>query len=113
MQRLDGALPVLPVNQVVEIGDDVIDRTALNAERDPAVHAACGLDLRVFVGQAQVKLAVVPLARLRRLVRLLEALVFQESGDLAHDARNPDYAARRLCLAASSPSARRYSFGNT
>src|SRR5207244_8447525 len=64
--------------------NDVGDRTALHAERDAAVHAARALGLCVVVRQPQVDLAVVLLARLRRLVRLLQTLVFQETGDLAH-----------------------------
>jgi hypothetical protein len=43
MQRLDGVLPVLPVDEVVEVRDEIVDRAALHAERNAAVHAARAL----------------------------------------------------------------------
>ncbi len=43
VQPLDGAAPVLPVGQVVPLGDEVPERAAVVAERDAAVHAAPGL----------------------------------------------------------------------
>src|SRR5438874_2006304 len=106
VEHLDRVLPVLAVNEVVPVGDDVVDRAARHAERDAAVHAARALHAGGVVGEAHVELAVVLLARLSRFVRFLEPLVLEEPGDLSH------YAATR-CLAASSPSARRYSFGKT
>src|SRR5689334_5392253 len=106
VQDFDRVLPVLAVNEVVPVGNDVVDRAARHAERDAAVHAACALLAGGVVRQAQVELTVVLLARLGGFVRFLEPLVLEEPGDLSH------YAATR-CLAASSPSARRYSFGKT
>ncbi len=106
MQHLDRTLPVLPVNEVVPVRNDVVDRAAALAERDAAIHAAGALHAGGVVRQAQIELAVMLLARLGRFVRLLEPLVLEESGDVAH------YAATFLWLA-SSPRARRYSFGNT
>src|SRR5512145_977581 len=106
MQHIDRRFPVLPVNEIVPVGDDVVDRAAGHAEGDAAVHAARTLHARGVVGEPQVELAIVLLARLDRLMRLLEPLVLEKSGDLAH------YAAF-FFVPASSPSARRYSFGNT
>ena len=44
VQDLDGGLPVTFVDQVVPVRDDVVDRAALVAEGDAAVHAARTLD---------------------------------------------------------------------
>jgi hypothetical protein len=43
VQNRQRLLPVATVNQVVPVGDDVIDRAAGIAERDAAVHAARAL----------------------------------------------------------------------
>ena len=109
VQRLDRVLPVLPVNQIVEVRDDVVDRAAAHAERGAAVHAARALDPRFLVGEVSDELAPVALARLGRFGRLLEALMLEKPGDLAHSG----YATALRDAAAFSASARRYSFGNT
>src|SRR6185503_16712501 len=62
VQRIDRALPVLAVHQIVPVRDDVVHRTARHAERDAAVHAARALRGGVGVGQAGVKLPIVLLA---------------------------------------------------
>src|SRR5206468_12736299 len=72
------SLPVLPVHEIVPVRNDVVDRAARHAERDAAVHAARTLHPGSVVGQAQVELAIVFLARLGRFVRLLEPLVRSE-----------------------------------
>jgi hypothetical protein len=43
VQPVDRVAPMLAVHQVVPVGDDVAERTALVAERDATVHAARGL----------------------------------------------------------------------
>jgi len=78
MQHLDRRLPVLPVDQVVPVRDDVADRASRHAERHAAIHAARALHPRRLVGQAQVELAVVLLAGLGGLVRLLDAAELEE-----------------------------------
>ncbi|CAM5626735.1 hypothetical protein RLIN73S_07043 [Rhodanobacter lindaniclasticus] len=85
MQHLDGVSPVLPVDQVIEVRDHVVDRAALVAERDAAVHAARRLDRRGGVVQRRGELAPVPLAQGRRLAGLRHARVIEKAGDLAHD----------------------------
>ena len=40
VQPLDGLVPVVAVDQVVPVGDEVAERAAVVAERDAAVHAA-------------------------------------------------------------------------
>ena len=49
VQRLDRPLPVLLVNQVVAVRNDVVDRAAGHAKRDAAVHAARALRFRLVV----------------------------------------------------------------
>src|SRR5207244_430121 len=87
MQHLDGIAPVVAVHEVVEVRNDVVDRTAAVAERRAAVHAARALDLRLLGIQADHELLVVLDALVDALVALFEALVFEEASDLAHDVR--------------------------
>ena len=46
VQALDRVAPVVAVDEVVPVGDEVAERAAVVAERDAAVHAAPGLQLR-------------------------------------------------------------------
>ncbi len=85
VQDVERGLPVLPVHQVVEVRNDVVDRAAVVAERDAAVHAARALHCRLLVGQVQNEFLPVLLARGRRLGGFLQPLIFKEPGDLAHD----------------------------
>jgi hypothetical protein len=48
---------VLAVNQIVPVGDDVIDRTTRIAKRDAAIHTPCGLFAGVLVIKPIEKLA--------------------------------------------------------
>ena len=47
VQPVDGVAPVVAVDEVVPVGDQVAERAAVVAERDAAVHAAPGLGLDV------------------------------------------------------------------
>src|SRR6185436_9050154 len=84
MQHIDGRLPVLPVNQVVPVRNDVVDRAACHAERDAAVHATRALDTRLLVREMQDELAVVLDAFALVLGGFRQPLVFHEAGDLSH-----------------------------
>ena len=77
-------LPVGAIDQVVEVGNDVVDRAAAVAERRAAVHAARALHLGLVFLQREDELAVVldPLGH--RLVVFLHALEVHEAGDVAH-----------------------------
>ena len=46
VEPLDRVAPVVAVDEVVPVGDEVAERAAVVAERDAAVHAAPGLELR-------------------------------------------------------------------
>src|SRR5690554_1461604 len=84
MQHIQRAAPILPVHQVVPVGDDVIDRTAAGAKGDAAIHAACALLFCLIVGQGVYELAPVLQAHLGRLVGFLDAFEFQKAGNFAH-----------------------------
>src|ERR1019366_7395196 len=67
-----------------EVGNDVVHRAAVHAERDAAIHAARALDRRLVVRQAHVEFAEMFLALSGGLVRFFEALVLHESRDFSH-----------------------------
>src|SRR4030095_944213 len=113
MQRGQRLLPVLLEDQIVPVRDDVVDRAPGHAERDTAIHAACTLDLRFVVAQMMDELAPVLDALLLRFARFREPLVLQKSRYFPHDGDGGGYAASFRPFAASSLSARLYSFGKT
>src|SRR5690606_16243571 len=113
VQDLDRALPVAPIDQVVPVRDDVVDRTAGLAERDAAIHAAGALQGRVGIGQPQDELAIVLDALLRGFAGFGESFVLDESGDFSHRSRSVGVGsdlrfllralARRMQLAQRAP----------
>src|SRR5277367_4923279 len=116
MQCIERTLPVLPINKIVPVGDDVVYRAASYAERDAAIHAARALNFRFFVRQVVQKFSVMPDAFTRRFRRLMQALKFHESGYFSHKQTCGAAATQAAILrvfCASSPSARLYSCGNT
>ena len=66
VQPLDRVAPVVAVDEVVPVGDEVAERAAVVAERDAAVHAAPGLDLQGLLGERLVDLAPVAQAHRHR-----------------------------------------------
>src|SRR6266705_2505689 len=84
MQRLDGAVPVLFVDEIVEIRNDVVDRAARHAKRRAAVHATRALDLRLRFGEAEDELPIMLFPLLGLLVRFLEPLELEKSRDFPH-----------------------------
>jgi hypothetical protein len=59
VEAVYGLLPVVAVDEVVPVGDQVPKGTAGVAERHPAVHAAGGLALEVLLWHRLVDVAVV------------------------------------------------------
>src|SRR6185437_7318802 len=57
VQPVAGLVPVVPVDEVVPLGDQVAQRTAVVAERDAAVHAAAGLGADLLDRERLVDLA--------------------------------------------------------
>ena len=84
VQPVDRRLPAIPVGQIVPVRDQVPERTALMAERDPAVHAARALRLHVRLGLEQVDLFPVADPHLDRPRLRLGPPDLHEAGDLTH-----------------------------
>ena len=108
MQDFQCLLPISPVNQIVPVRNDVIDRATVVAEGDSAIHATRPLHARLFIVECCDELAIVLEARLCRLIRFRQTLTFQKSSRLSHF-----YATSNCFCAAISVSARRYSCGMT
>ncbi len=85
VQHRGRVLPLVGIDQVVEVRNDVVDRAAAVAERRAAVHAARGLHLRLVGLQADDEFLVVLQALRHGRVALLDALVLHEAGDFSHD----------------------------
>src|SRR5690606_17295451 len=79
-----GSLPVALIDEIVPVGDLVVHRAAVVAVGDSAVHAARRLRAHLVLRQRHHELAPVPYALLDRLVAPVDALEFQEAGNLAH-----------------------------
>ena len=77
-------LPVGVEDEVVPVGDLIVDRAAGVTIGDAAVHAAGCLDLRVFLAQGLDEFAPMLQALRDRRVLALGALEFEEACNLAH-----------------------------
>src|ERR1700710_2821046 len=93
VQVARGLFPVVLVDEVVEVGDLVVDRTARRAGldrtgavaiRDAAVHAARGLVAGVFLAQGNDEFAIVLQAVADRRILAVMPVDFQKTCDLAH-----------------------------
>jgi hypothetical protein len=80
----DGLLPFVPVDEVVPVGNEVAERTALMAEGNAAVHAPRALLAELVGRPRQHDLPPVPQPLLHGAIGLLVALELEESGNLAH-----------------------------
>src|SRR5262249_44772904 len=77
-------LPVARIDEVVPVGDLVVDRAAGVTIRDAAVHAARRLVARLLLGERQHELLPVAHALLDRRIVAVDAIELEESGDLTH-----------------------------
>ena len=84
VQPLDGLAPVVAVDEVVPVGDEVAERAAVVAERDAAVHAPAGLVLQVVLGEVLVDLLPVLDAHRHRPAGRELAVVLEEALDVSH-----------------------------
>ena len=111
VQALEGRLPPVAIHEIIPVGNQVAQRTALMAERNPAIHAARRLVAQRRVGIRQVDFAPVVDALHHRPHRRFLADDFDERGGLTH-VRPPRPPARRTPRAgprsppASAPRAR-------
>src|ERR1700692_2079533 len=92
MQIARGLVPVAHIDEVVPIGDLIVDRTSRGAGGDrtgalaighAAIHAARGLVDIILVRQRQNEFAPVVNTFRDRLVVTVLTLVFEKAGDLA------------------------------
>ncbi len=93
VQVARGFLPVVLIDQIVEVGDLVVDRAARRARRhragavaigNAAIHAARGLVARFFLGQGNDEFVEVLHALGDRRILAVVPLDFQKTCDLAH-----------------------------
>jgi len=77
-------LPVGVIDEVVPVGDLVVDRAALVAIGDAAIHAAGGLLGHLRIAERHEELAVMADAIGRRLVAPVLPLDLEKSRDLSH-----------------------------
>src|SRR5207244_2156059 len=84
VQALDRVAPLVLVDEVVPVGNDVAERAALVTERNAAVHAARRLLLEVGLRIREIDLFPVAHAFLDRTRRPLLPLDLEEAGDLTH-----------------------------
>ena len=82
---LDRVAPPVLAHQVVPLGDQIAQRTAVVAERNPAVHAARGLLLQHVVGEVLVDLfPVAQTQRDRPALRGLAIGVLEKAAWISH-----------------------------
>src|SRR5947209_7369398 len=122
MQDADGFLPMIAIDQVIPVGNDVIDGASRMAEGNAEIHAARGLRADFFLGKLVVNLEVVVDALFDGAAYGHLAREFFETGDFTHEPY-PRASRPRPCVPACAistpagtrgmPKTRLYSCGNT
>src|SRR5450432_1995621 len=84
MQDVERLAPLMPVYEVVPVGNDVVHRAAGLTERNPAIHAARALLRRIVVLERKYEFAIATDAFLHRERNFRNALKLHESRDLSH-----------------------------
>jgi hypothetical protein len=102
MKDRERVFPVVLVDEVVPVRDDVVHRTAVVTIGNAAIHAARGLLAQLVLRQRERELLVVRQPFLRVEIGALEPIVFEKTGFLAHD---PYSAASIAACSRSSSSA--------
>ena len=102
MQHVERILPVVLVDEVVPVRDDVVHRTAVVAIGNAAVHAARSLLAQLVLAQRNHEFLVMRQPFCGIAVGAILALVFEETRFLAHD---PYSAASIAACSRSSSSA--------
>ena len=88
-------VPGAEIDEIVPVGDLVVDRAAGVTIRDAAIHAARGLAPRLSLRQRQHEFPPMTDAFLDRHVVAVVALELEKTGDLSHDAgAQPEATAR-------------------
>ncbi len=86
MEAANGCLPAIVVDEIVPVGDEVVDRAAGVAEGHAAVHAASALLALLFFRERLVDFEPVANALVGLAARGLLALNFKKARDLTHAA---------------------------
>jgi hypothetical protein len=84
VQHVERLAPAIVVDQVVPLGNDVVDRAAVVAKRNAAIHAACRLVARGLVFQRDDEFVVVFEAIGNRDVVAVASADLDESCSLTH-----------------------------
>ena len=84
VKLLQRAAPIVQADEVVPVGDKIIDRAAGVAERNPAFHAARRLRANLGHGWGRDELVPVRHALGHRRQRALVAIDFEEGGGARH-----------------------------
>ncbi len=84
VQHVERALPIALPHEVVEVGNDVVDRATVVAERNAAVHAAPSLRLGLVFRQFVDEFLPVLEPHGGGFVLFFLPLEFHESGDFSH-----------------------------
>jgi hypothetical protein len=84
MQTLESLFPLIPIHQVIPVGDDVPERTALEAERNPTIHAASALSSDLLLAGLEIDLSIIVDALRNGTFRRGLPLELHEARDLAH-----------------------------
>ena len=97
VEAANGGLPSIVVDEIVPVGDEIVDRAAGVAEGHAAVHAASALLALLFFRERLVDFEPVLDALFRLAARGLFALNFEKACDLTHAAplRQPPPGATR------------------
>jgi len=85
VQHIEGMSPLMPVNKVVPVRNDVVDRTPALTERNPAVHAPRALRRCFLVLERENEFAVAANPLIDGQHDLGDALQLHESGDLSQE----------------------------
>src|SRR5215469_3676819 len=84
MQCLERRLPLVAIDEVVPVRNQIIDRAPLVAERDAAVHAAGRLLAGIGLGQRLDEFLPAAAPDLGLLIGPVAALYFKKAGRLSH-----------------------------
>src|SRR6202023_2102464 len=84
VQRPERCAPLLAIDEVVPVRDQIVDRTALMTERDAAIHAARRLLAVLGIGQRLDEFLPAAAAALRLLVAPIAAFDLEKAGRLTH-----------------------------
>src|SRR5437868_6482362 len=105
MEIIGGFLPFAAVDKVIPVGDLIVDRAAVVAIGNAAVHAARRLLPDLRLGKRDDKFFPVPQALFDRPILPIGAIDFQKPGRLSHlvSVSRPTGALRRRPTRINSP----------